>query len=96
MLTFAADGEHCFIPKVTPGVATHLNVDYIEKPFCGVVLAGNRYVRLSEIVKATEEGPILCTSNDKCSQTNRYYIDEARTTEPYILIFQGPRQRKAA
>lgn len=47
----AADGEHCFIPKVEQGVATITKVDYIEKPFCGVVLLNNRYVRLSEIAQ---------------------------------------------
>ena len=54
----AADGEHCFIPKVEQGVPTIMAVDYIEKPFCGVVLLDYLYVRLSEVTKSTDEGPI--------------------------------------
>ena len=87
----AADGEHCFIPKVEQGVPTIVAVDYIEKPFCGVVLLNNLYVRLSEIAKATDEGPISCESNLSCSRTTRYFLDAERATKPYILVFQGPR-----
>ncbi len=89
----AADGEHCFIPKVEQGVPTIMAVDYIEKPFCGVVLLNNRYVRLSEIAKATEEGPISCESNSSCSRTTRYFVDAERATAPYVLIFRGPKKR---
>ena len=87
----AADGEHCFIPKVVQGVATIMAVDYIEKPFCGVVLLDNRYVRLSEVTKSTDEGPITCESSTACSRTTRYFLDAERATKPYILVFQGPR-----
>ena len=92
----AADGEHCFIPKVEQGVPTIVAVDYIEKPFCGVVLLNNLYVRLSEIAKATDEGPISCESNLSCSRTTRYFVDAERATDPYILIFHGPKKRRSA
>ena len=92
----AADGEHCFIPKVVQGVATIMAVDYIEKPFCGVVLLNNLYVRLSEIAKATDEGPISCESNLSCSRTTRYFVDAERATNPYILVFHGPKNRRSS
>ena len=92
----AADGEHCFIPKVVQGVATIMAVDYIEKPFCGVVLLNNTYVRLSEIAKATDESPIQCVSSSSCSRTAKYFLDAERTTEPYILIFRGPMKHRSA
>ena len=87
----ASTGEHCFIPKVQQGVATIVAVENIEKPFCGVVLLDNRYVRLSEVTKSTDEGPITCESSTACSRTSRYFLDAERATKPYILIFQGPR-----
>ena len=92
----AADGEHCFIPKVEQGVPTIMAVDYIEKPFCGVVLLNNRYVRLSEIAKATDEGPISCESSSSCSRTTKYWLDAERATEPYILVFHGPKNRRSS
>ena len=87
----ASTGEHCFIPKVQQGVATIVAVENIEKPFCGVVLLDNRYVRLSEVTKSTDEGPITCESSTACSRTTRYFLDAERATKPYILVFQGPR-----
>ena len=92
----AADGEHCFIPKVEQGVPTIVAVDYIEKPFCGVVLLNNTYVRLSEIAKATDEGPISCESSSSCSRTTKYWLDAERATEPYILVFHGPKNRRSS
>ena len=92
----AADGEHCFIPKVEQGVPTIMAVDYIEKPFCGVVLLDNRYVRLSEVTKSTDEGPITCESSTACSRTTRYFVDAERATNPYILVFHGPKNRRSS
>ena len=89
----ASTGEHCFIPKVQQGVATIVAVENIEKPFCGVVLLDNRYVRLSEVTTSTDEGPITCESNSSCSRTTRYFVDAERATVPYILIFRGPKKR---
>jgi hypothetical protein len=95
-LASAEDGEYCVIPKLVLGVPTTVEVPYIDKPFCGMALIDSHYVRLSEISKATEEGLVSCASDASCIKTLRYYRDEAKSTEPYIIIFQGPRHRKSA
>ena len=87
-------GDYCVIPKLTLGVPTTIEVSYIEKPFCGMAMIEKRYVRMSELSKAVEEGTPECSSETFCTKTMRFYLDEAKATTPYILIFHGPRHRR--
>lgn len=77
------------------GQATTVDVPYIDKPFCGVAMIDHRYVRLNEIAKAKDEEPATCVSDIHCTRTSRYYLDEDRLTEPFIIIFQGPKHPPA-
>lgn len=95
-ITFAAEGDYCVIPKLEQGKPTIVDVPYIDKPFCGMALIDRHYVRLSEFTKAHEETPVSCATDASCTKTSRYYLDEKRETEPYIIIFQGPKQPKSA
>lgn len=94
-LAAAAEGDYCVIPKLVQGKPTLVDVPYIDKPFCGMALIDRHYVRLSEITKVHEE-TVSCTAEGSCTKTSRYYLDEDRQTEPYIIIFQGPKQPKSA
>ncbi len=96
IITFAAEGDYCVIPKLVQGKPTIVDVPYIDKPFCGMALIDRHYVRLSEFTKSHDETPVSCTTDASCTKTSRYYLDEKRETEPYIIIFQGPKQPKSA
>lgn len=96
LLASAEDGDYCVIPKLVQGIPTLVDVPDIDKPFCGMALIESHYVRLSEISKAKDEGLVACTSKESCTKTLRYYLDDAKSSEPYIIIFQGPRHRKSA
>ncbi len=90
------NGEYCAIPKLEQGVATTVEVPYIDKPFCGTALIDKHYVRMAEFAKATDEGEPQCSSESFCTRVFRFYRDKEKTTTPYILIFHGPRHRKSA
>lgn len=89
-------GDYCVIPKLVQGEATTIEVPYIDKPFCGTAMIDKRYVRMSEFAKASEESEPQCSSEAFCTKVLRFYQDEAKATQPYILIFFGPRHRKSA
>ena len=44
------NGEYCAIPKLEQGVATTVEVPYIDKPFCGTALIDKHYVRMAEFL----------------------------------------------
>jgi hypothetical protein len=94
LLSIAAEGDYCAIPKLEQGKPTVVEVPYIDKPFCGTALIDRHYVHLTEFTKVHEETPVSCSSDALCTKTFRYYLDEKRETEPYIIIFQGPKQPK--
>ena len=94
--TMALADEYCVIPKLTPGVPTRVDLEYIGKQFCGMAIVDKKYVRLDEIVKETVEGATECSGDQMCRRTTRYYTDDARAAAPFIIIFQGPKQRRDA
>jgi hypothetical protein len=96
LLAVAGDGEYCVIPKLIAGVPTTVQLEHIDKPFCGMALVDRRYVRLDDVTKARDEGEVECSSRQSCTKTNRYYQDDQRATAPYIIIFEGPKQKKDA
>ena len=84
----ALEGDYCHIPKLVQGEPTVLEVPSIDTHFCGVAIIDNKYVRLSEVMKAVTE-TTSCNSG-MCARMEMYYEDEARRGVPYILIFQAP------
>ncbi len=92
----AGEGDYCAIPKLVQGVPTVVDVPYIDKPFCGMALIDRHYVRLSEITKSQDETPVSCSAEGACTKTTRYYTDEMRESQPYIIIFQGPKYPRPA
>ena len=95
-LAALADGEYCVIPKLTPGVPTRVDLEYIGKSFCGMAIVDRKYVRLDEITKEKIEGATECRSDNQCQRTTKYFTDESRATAPFIIIFQGPKQQRDA
>lgn len=96
ILASAADGEYCVMPRLQAGVPATVEVEYIDKPFCGIAMIENRYVRLDEVAKSKEIGNVRCSSAESCTRTNRYYTDEKPASAPYIIIFHGPKNRRDA
>lgn len=88
--------EYCIIPKLEAGVATTVEVPYIDMPFCGTAVIDKRYVRVSDIAKATDEEEANCVSDNFCTKVLRIYRDQEKATSPYILIFHGPKNRSDA
>lgn len=88
------ESEFCAIPQLEPGVATSIEVPYIDKPFCGMALIGKRYVQMTEFAKAVEESETQCASDSFCTRVLRFFRDSEKATDPYILIFHGPRHEK--
>lgn len=89
--------EACVIPTVTPGKDTIVDLPYIDKQFCGMVMINRMYVLIDAIADKTETGPIECNAAGMCSKKVKYlFEDHERTGAPsHTFIFKGPKEKPA-
>lgn len=92
------EGESCVIPHVIPGKDTIVDMPYIDKQFCGMVLINKMYVLIDAIADKIETGPVKCDPAGMCSKSVRYiFNDVERTGAPsHTIIFKGPKVAKPA
>ena len=86
----ADEGDFCVIPKLQAGIPAEIPVPYIDKPYCGMAIIGQKYVRLSEVAELKEQGTPVCTASGDCTKTYLYVGKDRGDT--YTLIFKGPKE----
>lgn len=91
------EGEACVIPKVVPGKDTVVEMPFIDKQFCGMVMINNMYVLIDAIADKIEPGPVECTPAGMCTKKVRYLFNDHERTgaAAHTLIFKGPKEKPA-
>lgn len=89
--------EACIIPKVIAGKDTVVDMPYIGKQFCGMVMINNMYVLIETIADKIETEETRCSPAGLCTKKVRYiFNDHARTgAASHTFIFKGPKEKPA-
>ncbi len=83
--------EFCTIPTLYRGVPVTVPVPSIGKHLCGMALIEKQYVRLEEAAQRKVLGPVRCNSSgNDCRQRAEYFLSR-QDSEPFIVIYRGPR-----
>lgn len=81
-------GEYCAIPVLQPGIATTVEVEQIDRGFCGAAVINGRHVRLDQVAPRKIVEPTVCRGEFDCLKRVHYLADDG--TE-YLIDFVGPR-----